>query len=197
MGIANSDLFRTESVISSYLNMTNAATRRSTLDDESAVLKHHEKLIRFIAIPFMRGGLELEDLLQEGRAALLRSARSWEAVNGSTLWTYARKAVFGAILRYATYEADEPARPNSHELSEEETDGSNPEKSLETAECVEIVSREMVSLSETERRVIRMKFYEDMDVRSIAERLSIPRSTAHDVLQGAIVKLRERMGSSL
>jgi hypothetical protein len=46
-----------------------------------------------------------------------------------------------------------------------------------------------------ERRVVRLRFVDDLDIRSIAQTIGQPRATTHDILSGAIGKLRERVGA--
>jgi RNA polymerase sigma factor (sigma-70 family) len=170
-----------------------------------------------MAIPFADRGVSLDDLMQEGRIALILASRSWSPSGGATLWTYAYKFVYGAISRSKTKEIEEPCHTQAligHDehacsnggnssSSDDPTGGvenigedvPNAEELLEIAQLLGIASRELVNLSELERRVVRMRFNDQLDIRAIADSLGMAVMTTHDILSGAIGKLRERVGA--
>jgi RNA polymerase sigma factor (sigma-70 family) len=166
----------------SFMDMTNCAAVVQR-ESDSAILQRHEGLIRHQAKAFVGKGIEMDDLMQEGRIAFLGSIKSWAGINGASLWSYARSSVFGALLRYSHYEKREPARRGCSEAAEERCTETTPESLLALAETLSV-------LSEAERDVIRMTFVGDLDCRAIAEELGIPKSTVHDTLKRAIGKLR-------
>jgi RNA polymerase sigma factor (sigma-70 family) len=188
--------------ISAYPDMQ-TATAQTTVETEAALLRKHERLIRYMALPFSSRGGSLDDIMQEGRLALLSASRTWEASYGVKLWTYARKFVLGAMIRFVSDAAEEPSRPSDprydedDEIQETAHDNQTPEDALSHKEQVAIMVSELAHLSENERRAVRLSFNEGLDIRSIATSLGVPRSTAHDILQGAIAKLRERVGAKL
>jgi RNA polymerase sigma factor (sigma-70 family) len=175
------------------------ATQENRTESEASILKRHERMIRYIAIPFAgRGGASLDDLTQEGAIALLDAARKWDGTLGVTLATYAWKFVFGAMVKYTSREVAEPGVQDDAFLSIElEADAPLPEETLETSECVAIAARELSFLDEKQRRVLRMRFADELDVRTIAEKLGTSKSEVDRIYHGAIDKLRERVGAQL
>jgi RNA polymerase sigma factor (sigma-70 family) len=195
------------------------ATQQKPVESEASIVKRHERMIRYIAIPFVgRGGASLDDLTQEGAIALLDAARKWDGTLGVTLSTYAWKFVLGAMVRFTSKELGEPSRIGLRDGAArrtEATDGSvdegsidsyvenleaegrSPEESVETSECVAIAARELSFLDERQRRVLRMRFGDELDVRSIAEKLGTSKSEVDRIYHGAIDKLRERVGAQL
>jgi RNA polymerase sigma factor (sigma-70 family) len=196
------------------------ATQENRTESEASILKRHERMIRYIAIPFAgRGGASLDDLTQEGAIALLDAARKWDGTLGVTLATYAWKFVFGAMVKYTSREVAEPAvsglrdgvnrrravadvadqgvQDDAFLSIELEADAPSPEETLETSECVAIAARELSFLDEKQRRVLRMRFADELDVRTIAEKLGTSKSEVDRIYHGAIDKLRERVGAQL
>ncbi len=208
-GVANSDLFGTDNPLSAYPIMQTATAQAPGRDSESTVIKKHERLIRYIAIPFASGGVSLDDLMQEGKIALLGAARTYDPSLGIALWTYARKFVLGAMFRFRTKEVGEPCRlsilPSGDSTDDGmqvvaeslESEAATPDDALETAELVAIAAREFSFLDETQRRVLRMRFGDELDVRSIATKLDLSKSDVDRIYHGAIAKLRERVGARL
>lgn len=88
-----------------YPNMTAAAFK--------AVLAEHEGRLSYMVQPFSNCGVDREDLLQEARVALWRAAEKWDETRGASLWTFARRKVFGALVDLTTRQAEEPSAPNS------------------------------------------------------------------------------------
>ena len=187
-----------------YPNMQAATANASTTarePSESDIVQKHERLIRFVALPFAyRRGAALDDLMQEGRIALLDAARRWRASEGVRLWTYARKFVLGAMFRHVSREASEPAH-NAFAGDETvetflEALQETPESLLEHHECSAIASSQLSELDETERKVLGLRFLESASFSDIAEQLALSSNDrAERIYHGAIGKLRERVGA--
>lgn len=206
--------FRTFFHNSAYLNMTNTAVKYV---DESELLRRHEKLIRFVATPYASNGVSEDDLMQEGRIALLSAAKTWRE-SEAQLWTYAIKFVRAAVSRYASNEIKEFSHANlrdgcgrragaedsiseghieSYEENIADPDQLSPEEELSKKEILEIVAVETEQLSAARRLVLKMSFDEDCDIRTIAKGISAPKSTAHDFVQGTLTMLRDRVEGRL
>jgi RNA polymerase sigma factor (sigma-70 family) len=165
---------------------------REPRDSESEIMKQHAKRIRWVAQPFARRGVVLNDLMQEGFIALLGAARSFDPNKGAELWTYAKKFVLGAMFRFVTREAID-GTVGVDELEDIESDEPSPESILDVAECSAIAAQELSHLNETERRLLRLRFVDDLDVRSIATSLGMPTMSAYDIYRDALSKLRARV----
>ncbi len=185
----------TDSSKSAYPYMQTASATAQV--DVSKILSKHDRLIGHMARRFV-GRAEREDLIQEGRVALLDAARRFDSEKGAQLWTYARKFVFASMLRCAT-SASGPAISieDIDEEAEEATAAPSPEAALEQRECIAILAEQFSSLIEEERTVLRLRFVDELDVRAIAERLGSSKSDIDRISQRALRKLRDRVGSRL
>ncbi len=162
---------------------------------ESEILKTHGKRIKFFARKYTNPRASVDDLIQEGNIALLDCARNYRPDSGAELWTYAIKFVRAAMLRCSTSANRDPlgdaldeSRPSLEPSAE---------SILEQKECVAVLAQQFSFLRENERTVLRMRFVDDMDVRDMAEKLNMPKSTVSDLIQSALEKLRERVGVRL
>lgn len=71
----------------------------------------------------------------------------------------------------------------------------DPAEALGTAERSERLARALrEDLSDHERDIVLMRFYQDMKVQDIAEELSISRNTVRNVLNQALATLRRKVG---
>ena len=181
---------------SSYPYMTNAAAQQTAIpESEASIIKRHDKLIAYVAQRFSRSGVSQQDLLQEGRIALLQAARAWRAEYETQLWTFAHKAVFGAMLRYVDSNRSEEL--DMSEL-EPETPPENPETAVATAECLPIASREFFALRPEEQRIVRLHLIDGRSLRDIArEQGDADHTRVRRIYGEAIAKLRERVGAQL
>jgi RNA polymerase sigma factor (sigma-70 family) len=190
------------------MNSTSTAYE-SGHESEADIIKKHDRLIRHRAIPFVGHGVTLDDLVQEGRIALLEASRKWDAAHGAALWTYARKFVVGAMFRAVSREINEPSRDldldagyTYTDLGREDgadtagailSDMPSPEEIAELGEDLDILESEIDSLGDIERNVLWQIFGEEKDVRSIGETIQISKSAVDRVKRGALEKLRARM----
>ncbi len=187
------DLVRTEDVETAYPIMINAAP--VTSDWEASILKRHKKLICHMAKSFAKDRVSGADFVQEGCLALLEAIPNYRPETGASLWTYAHRFVFASMVRLATA-ANRQCLSLEDELEEPSFDPS-PESVLEKKQMLEVMTQQFSLLGEQDRAVLRLRFIDGLDVRGIAKRLGIPRSTASDLIQNAIEKLRNRVGDRL
>lgn len=171
-------------------------------ESESRLVQSHERLIRYTAIPFVGHGIALEDLMQEGKIALLEAARRWDPSQGVKLWTYARKFVLGGIFRCVAREINEPSRDLLAPAEENEdgdvvarllSEGPTPEEIAQLGEDLVILEEEIDALNEGERQVLWKVFGDDLTLRDIAVADGTHHSTPQRIYRGAIEKLRNRM----
>lgn len=185
-----------------YPIMQAATAHHGVRESESAIIKRHERLIRYIALPFARRNADVDDLVQEGRIALLVAARSWRASEGVELWTYAWKFVLGAMFRYVSREIREPSRSHSESddaaLGQLGTSDRAPEGALSMHEVGSILDSELVRLSDVERRVLCLRFVDEISLCEISRMLALSSEDKADrIYHGAIRKLRERLAVRL
>lgn len=182
MGIASEEVRPIFSVLPpevAYPYMQNAAAR--TREDSDAVIQQHDSRIRHLARRFVGSGASVDDLMQEGRLALFLAAKLWRPDGGACLWTYARRAVFAAMLRHASAHISE-----SHiELTENVATDEALETSYLIRECLEM-------LGEEEREVIRL-WMSGETFEAIGAALGKSDWYARNVLGSAVNTLRERV----
>ncbi len=169
----------------SYPNMQDSTERAQVIkESEASILQRHEKLIRHQAKPFAGKGVDIEDLMQEGRIALLTASRTYVPGSG-TLWTAARMAVFGAILRYVNYVNKDPqSKGESGECLLDEVDNSpSPLDVLEMEQTLSV-------LSEKERELVNLVFAGGLTAKDVAVTLNIPQGSVDAMLKRAIGKMR-------
>lgn len=159
-----------------YSDMTDAAKLETKTEAE--IVRDHDAKIQALARRFR--AIDLDDLFQIGRLELLKAARTWEG--RSSLWTYARRAVIGAMIDAVTREISrEDPTDEADQVVDERTVGVETDLDVRAA---------LEGLDADERRVVEMHIGEDRDFRSIAAHMGIGRSTASDIYQRAIAKLR-------
>lgn len=189
-----------------------AATITNTKTDIARLVEQHDRKIRWLARGFCRRSL-VDDLIQEGRLAMLHAAELFDPTKGVAFWTYARKAVVREMIRFLTKECNEASAPNSldhyRDSSEDITKAnwsfderfgteiSTPEAALEQAECMALTSKEFAFLSDMERKILQLRLCSDRDVRSIAAEIGVSKTTVDRVYQDALGKLRDRVGSQV
>jgi len=177
-------------------------------ETEEEILEKHERLIRSRALRYFAGhGVPLEDLLQEGRIALIGAARRWDSSHGAALWTYARKFVLGAMFRLVEREINEPskdldeadvaegdefaAQTSSAQLQSVDP---TPEEIAEMGEDLAILEQEIDrALSDDERRVLWQLYGECETSRDAAESLGTSHGFVTRTKLNALEKLRARM----
>ena len=72
-------------------------SKLADLYDEAGIVLKFEGLVRAAARRFEARGVERDDLMQEGRIALVRAARTFDSGGGASFPTWARHCVDGAL----------------------------------------------------------------------------------------------------
>lgn len=151
--------------------------------NEGAVIQNHEKLLKHLAKTFTGSGVPLDDLLQEGRLALVVAHRRWR--EESAFWTYARPFVLEALCN-----AVKKARAYSSAYCDPETleDTANPAASPEDV----VIAQELLArLSERERAFLLESTVAESSFAEIAQRLGGAKMTAKNVCDRALSKMRK------
>lgn len=84
----------------SYFVVRNSTSSRYSVmaNAENEIIKAHDDVIACEAKKLLRLGVSLDDLIQEGRLALLECSRRNTCPEKAALWTFARCRVVGAML---------------------------------------------------------------------------------------------------
>ncbi|HVK79738.1 MAG TPA: sigma-70 family RNA polymerase sigma factor, partial [Verrucomicrobiae bacterium] len=133
-------------------------------------------------------GAAAEDLAQDAMVAIWRRAASFDASKAkASTWIFviARNAWIDRLRR----ERVELAYRGSLIISEE-SDDEAPDDAAERLQTEEQMSAAMALLSEEQKQVVRLSFFEDRPHSEIAEHLSLPLGTVKSRLRLALMKLR-------
>lgn len=129
-----------------------------------------------------------EDLAQDAMVAVWRRAASFDAAKAkASTWIFviARNAWIDKLRREKTELAYRSVTIVS-EASEDEA----PDDAAERVQTEAQVEAALETLSEEQRQVVRLSFFEDRPHSEIAERLSLPLGTVKSRLRLALIKLR-------
>lgn len=133
-------------------------------------------------------GAAAEDLAQDAMVAIWRRAASFDAAKAkASTWIFviARNAWIDKLRREKT----ELAYRSSLLVSEESEDEA-PDDAAVRGQTEERVAVAMATLSEEQRQVVQLSFFEDRPHSEIAEHLSLPLGTVKSRLRLALMKLR-------
>lgn len=129
-----------------------------------------------------------EDLAQDAMVSIWRRAASFDASKAkASTWIFviARNAWIDKLRREKTELAYRSVTVVSEE-SEEEA----PDEAAMRGQSEAQVAAAMATLSEEQRQVVQLSFFEDRPHSEIAERLSLPLGTVKSRLRLALIKLR-------
>ncbi len=133
-------------------------------------------------------GAVAEDLAQDAMVSVWRRAASFDAAKAkASTWIFviARNAWIDKLRREKTELAY-----RSVTIVSEESDDESPDDATMRGQTEEQVSAALATLSEEQRQVVRLSFFEDRPHSEIAERLSLPLGTVKSRLRLALIKLR-------
>ena len=149
-----------------------------------------------------RLGLTRDDLVSAGCYGLLLAARRFDPGRGVGFGVFARSHVHGAVLREInlamkaaglgadeTFVGKEDIEPDS--LPDE--GGDRAIDSAETAQVRELMEYE---LTERERLIVTLYYYEELTLAEMAAVLDESESTVSRALKGAVERLRNAMKES-
>jgi RNA polymerase sigma-70 factor, ECF subfamily len=133
-------------------------------------------------------GAAAEDLAQDAMVAIWRRAASFDATKAkASTWIFviARNAWIDKLRREKTELAYRSVTIVSEQSEDEAPDDASVRGQTEAQ-----VAAAMATLSEDQREVVRLSFFEDRPHSEIAERLSLPLGTVKSRLRLALNKLR-------
>lgn len=133
-------------------------------------------------------GAVAEDLAQDAMLSVWRRAASYDSAKAkASTWIFviARNAWIDRLRRERT----ELAYRDVSSVSEESGDEAPDDAAVRT-QTEEQVSAAMAILSDEQRQVVRLSFFEDLAHSEIAEKLSLPLGTVKSRLRLALIKLK-------
>lgn len=154
--------------------------------DLAMIVREHETRIRHEALRF-RGLFALDDLLQEGRIAVILAARAFDPKRGIKFWSYAQRAVRNRYLRLLN---EKLHRIETTEYNDEDACAalttSTPESQVIAREILGIA---LSGLTADEIDLIEKRFVTDEDSSNVAE----ARGTTYAAIYCRIRKLLAAM----
>lgn len=129
-----------------------------------------------------------EDLAQEAMISVWRRAASYDAARAKpSTWIFviARNAWIDRLRREKVALAYRSVDPPVEESQEEAPDAAAARRDDESR-----IAEALATLSEEQRQVVRLSFFEDRPHSEIAARLSLPLGTVKSRLRLALIKLR-------
>jgi len=133
-------------------------------------------------------GAIAEDLAQDAMVTVWRRAASYDAAKAkASTWIFviARNSWIDKLRREKT----ELAYRNTQIVSEE-SEEEGPDDAAVRNQTEDQISAALATLSEEQRKVVQLSFFEDRPHSEIAERLSLPLGTVKSRLRLALIKLR-------
>lgn len=142
-----------------------------------------------IASQYQGKGLPIDDLVNEGNIALIKSARSFDPAKGTRLVVYAASRIRQAMEKAIGREEESASLKELKEDTGKNSaaDGSNDPLASE-------VSLQLTSLDQREREVIRALYGIDQPAMTLAEagmQLGVSRERARQIRDKALRKLRK------
>ena len=143
-----------------------------------------------------RLGLTREDLVSAGCYGLLLAARKYDPSRGIAFGVFARTHVHGAVMReiQTAMKASGATSGEAFPLSDAIEPDSLPDESIAAqADSIEIAQiRELMefNLTERERLLVTLYYYEELTLAEIAAVVDESESSVSRALNGAIARLR-------
>jgi len=133
-------------------------------------------------------GAIAEDLAQDAMVTVWRRAASYDAAKAkASTWIFviARNSWIDKLRREKTELAY-----RSTQIVSEESEEEGPDDAAVRNQTEDQISAALATLSEEQRKVVQLSFFEDRPHSEIAERLSLPLGTVKSRLRLALIKLR-------
>lgn len=130
-----------------------------------------------------------EDLAQEAMISVWRRAASFDPAKAKAstwLFVIARNVWIDRLRR----ERVEIAYRDTYLIADEKSDEEAPDAAAARVQTEEQMQDALNTLSEEQRQVVRLSFFEERPHSEIAERLSLPLGTVKSRLRLALAKLR-------
>jgi RNA polymerase sigma-B factor len=173
-----------------------------TPTDRRLLIERHLPLVRSIARRYAGGGEPLEDLAQVGAIGLIKAADRFDEARGVAFAAYAAPFVAGEIrhhlrdrcapVRVPRRLQAEGVRVTAVEL--EQADGPQPDPMGEAHDRVALGAA-LRALAPTERRVVQLRYLEDLTQAQIARRIGRSQVHVSRTLRAALLRLQEQLAA--
>jgi RNA polymerase sigma-70 factor, ECF subfamily len=154
----------------------------------AAVFARYAPRVKSYLLRLGAPGAIAEDLAQDAMLSVWRRAASYDPAKAkASTWIFviARNAWIDKLRREKVELAYRETSPVS-----EESDDEAPDEAAMRTQTEEQVSAALATLSDEQRQVVQLSFFEDMPHSEIAEALSLPLGTVKSRLRLALIKLR-------
>jgi len=175
-----------------------------TRADRHRLIERHLPLVRSIAVRFAGGGEPLEDLVQVGAIGLIKAADRYDPARGVSFEAYAAPLIAGEI-RHHLRDRCSPVRV-PRRLQEDGVrvvaveldcaDDRTHTDPMAQAHDRLAIGAAMRTLRPRERRIVQLRFVEDLSQRQIARRTGMSQVHVSRTLDGALNRLREELATS-
>lgn len=170
-----------------------------------SLIEQHLPLVRSVARRYAGGREPLEDLVQVGAIGLIKAADRYDPVRGVAFDAYAVRLIAGEI-RHHLRDRCSPVRV-PRRLQEDgvrvvavELDCADDRRQADPmAEAHDrlAIGAAMRTLRPHERRLLQLRFVEDLSQRQIARRTGTSQVHVSRTLDGALNRLRKELATSL
>ena len=176
--------------------------RRMATGDESALAELYDRFgtpAYSLAMAMLRDTADAEEVVSDAFAQLWRSAATFDAARGTVqAWvvTVTRSRALDRLRsrrrRSAAAALVEEAAPSDAQRLVAEP-APNPDDATDEADLRDRLRKALGDLSEPQRRVVELAYFDGLSQREIAERLDEPLGTIKTRARAALQHLRERL----
>lgn len=156
----------------------------------------YNKILFSLIISILKNREEAEDCLQEVFTQLWEKAEQYDASRGkvySFLVTMARNKAIDRTRSRGYKDSKKEDHIISDFTMTPESDKNNPYKNLELSERASIVRQALQKLSDKERKVLRVAYFQGLSQSQISNKLDIPLGTVKYRMRQGMIKLRENL----
>lgn len=151
----------------------------------------------------LSGHREFNDLYHEGVIALIRCRTRWDPAKGASFWSYASHRVMGALVDHVREDPHIPVNRRSRqgdwlELQPlADLDGGDEDRCLNTEHQhphdTKLLSTLLATLHARELEIIYLRYYEDITLTEIGNRLGVTEGRVHQLHDKIMAKLKKRL----
>jgi RNA polymerase sigma-B factor len=169
-----------------------------------ALIERHLPLVRAVARRHAGAGEPLEDLVQVGAIGLIKAVDRYDPGRGTSFAAYAAPYIAGEIrhhLRDRCAPVRVPRRLQAEGVRvvtvglDAAGDAAQPDPAAETHDRLALGGA-LRALRPRERRVLALRFVEDLSQAQIARRTGLSQVHVSRTLRGALTRLRDELATS-